>query len=102
MIRKITANGIVASAIEGSTRWRRASAEQSNSRVSSPSATKKPVTRVQPSAESCRPDTGKIGVSMANQYLSRNARKKTGTATPMSDITIVPLSNVEPCRFAAR
>ena len=70
---------------QGSTRWRRASAEQSNSRVSRPSSTKKPVTRVQPSAESWRPDTGKIGVSTANQYLSRKARKKTGTATPMSD-----------------
>ena len=86
----------------GSTRWRRASAEQSNSRVSSPSSTKKPVIRVQPRAESWRPDTGKIGVPTANQYLSRNARKNTGTATPMSDSTIVPLSNVVPFRFAAR
>ena len=60
------------------------------------------MTRVQPSAESCRPDTGKIGVSMANQYLRRKARKKTGTATPMRDITTVPLSNVVPLRLAAR
>ena len=102
MIRKITAKGIVARATAGSTRWRSASVEQSNSRVSSPSRTKKPVTRVQPSAESWRPDTGKIGVSIANQYLRRKARKKTGTATPMRESTTVPLSNVEPWRLAAR
>ena len=100
-MRKITANGMVASAIDGRTRCLSALVEQSNSRVRRPSSTKNPVTRVQP-IESWRPETGKIGCSIANQYLRRNARKKTGTATPMSESTTAPLSSDDPCRLAER
>jgi hypothetical protein len=37
---------------------------------------------------------------MANQYLSRKARKKTSTATPISEPTTDRLSSVPPWRRA--
>ena len=58
VIRKITANGIVASASAGRIRCLRASQAASHSRVRSPSRTKKPVTRVASMPESWRPETG--------------------------------------------
>ena len=90
-MRKIMAKGIEARAMPGRIRCLSASQEASHSRVSSPSRTKKPVTRV--ASTSCRPETGSQPSSIAKTYLSRKARKKTGTATPMSEPTMERLSS---------
>ena len=101
-MRKMTANGIVASARAGRTRCRNESHAASHSWVRMPSRTKKPVTRVASRPVLCRPETGNQLFSMANWYLSRKARKKTGTATPTSEATIDRLSKTPPRRRAAR
>jgi hypothetical protein len=67
-----------------------------------PSRTKKPVTRVA-SILLCRPETGQpTKLRTAKMYFSRKARKKTGTATPMSETTTLALSKKDARRRAAR
>ena len=58
VIRKITANGMVPSAIQGRIRCLTASQAASHSRVISPSRMKSPVTRVASMPGVCRPDGG--------------------------------------------
>ncbi len=65
------ASGIVASVTAGSTRCQSASAEASNSRVSSPSRTKNPVTSVLSMPVLIRPDGGKKWMPWVSQSLSR-------------------------------
>ena len=60
-----------------------------------------PVTRVASMFGVCRPDGGSSPSRTANTYLSRNARKNTGTAMPINEKTIVPLSRNPPRRRAA-
>ena len=101
MIRKITANGIVASAIDGRIRWMH--------RVPGgvPLPGEDPVEHEEAGdpggvdAGVCRPGHGQHPHFTAKTYLSRKARKNTGTATPISENTIELLSRAQPRRFAA-
>ena len=53
----------------------------------------RPVTRVASMSGVCRPDGGSSPSRTAKTYLSRKARKNTGTAMPISENTIAPLSS---------
>ena len=103
-MRKMTAKGMVASAIAGRIRWRNASQAASHSRVSSPSRMNRPVTLVASMLGSCRPDGGQqLPSSTATKYLSRKARKKhrDGHADEREDDE-APLSRGRPLRLAAK
>ena len=97
VMRKMMAKGMVASATAGRIRWRIASQAASHSRVSSPSRTNRPVTRVASRLGSCRPETGRSCHSTATKYLSRKAVKKTGTATPIGRRRRPPSRGRIPC-----
>ena len=76
---------MVASARAGRIRCLSASHDASHSRVRMPSRTNIPVTRVASRPVLWRPETGSRFHSTAKKYLSRNAVKNTGTATPTSE-----------------
>ena len=101
-MRKITAKGMDASAMAGRIRCLKASHAASHSRVSNPSSTKRPVTRVALMPTLSRPDGGSQPSCTAKTSRRTKARKKTGTATPTSEVTTAPVSSAVPRLRAAR